>query len=191
MSTFIWIAGLIAAVAIATFVIRFAFAWFKLSGTRVLVCPETNAPVGAELEVGKAAFAVALGQEPLLHLSDCTRWPERAGCDQACLHQLDGAPTACKLRTILDDWYQKRSCAFCRKSFTHINWTDHKPALLTPELHTIEWSEVDPEKIDEVLRTHLPVCWNCHVAESFRREHPELVTDRNDKPIANRPEVHH
>jgi len=191
MSTFIWIATALVVIAVATFVVRFSVAWFQLRGTRVLVCPETNAPVGAELELGKAAFAVALGQEPMLHLSDCTRWPEKAGCDQACLRQLDGAPTACKLRVILDDWYQRRSCAFCRKAFTHINWTDHKPALLTPELRTIEWNEVDPSKIDQILKTHLPVCWNCHVAESFRREHPELVTDRNDKPVASRPEVHH
>jgi hypothetical protein len=191
MSTYVWILSLVAAVAVATFVVRYVVAWAQLRGTRVLVCPETSTPVGAELQVGKAAFAVALGQQPTLHLSDCTRWPERAGCDQACLHQLDGAPAGCKLRSILDDWYQKRSCAFCRKGFTHINWTDHEPALLTPELQTIEWSEVDPTRLDEILRTHLPVCWNCHIAESFRREHPELVTDRDQKPGAVRPEQFH
>lgn len=191
MTNLTWIVLLVIAVAVATFAIRYIVAWAQLRGTRVLVCPETNRPVGAELELGKAAFATALGQQPLLHLSDCTRWPERAGCDQACLHQLDGAPGACKLRTILDDWYQKRSCAFCRKAFTHVNWTDHEPALLTPELHTIEWNDVDPSKVDEILKTHLPVCWNCHIAESFRREHPELVTDRNDRPAVSRPEQHH
>ena len=26
-----------------------------------------------------------------------------------------------------------------------------------------------------------PVCWNCHIAESFRREHPDLVTDRDNR----------
>jgi hypothetical protein len=186
MSALTWILILVATVAVATFVIRYLVAWVQLRGTRVLICPETSAPVGAELMVGKAALSVALGQDPSLHLSDCTRWPERAGCDQACLHQLDGAPTACKLRTILDDWYQKRTCTFCRKPFTHINWADHEPALLTPELQTIEWRDVDPEEIEDVLKTHLPVCWNCHIAESFRREHPELVTDRDQKPVANR-----
>jgi len=191
MSTLIWIVGLVAAVAVVTFAIRFVFAWVQLRGTRVLVCPETNAPVGAELEIGRAAFATAIGQQPMLHLSDCTRWPERAGCNQECLHQLDGAPGACKLRTILEDWYQRRSCAFCRKPFGAINWTDHEPALLTPELHTIEWSEVDPEKVEEILKTHLPVCWNCHIAESFREEHPDLVTDRDAKREAKQIEVHH
>ncbi len=191
MSTLVWIIGIVIALAVVTFVARFAHAWFQLKGTRVLVCPETSAPVGAELELGKAALAVALGKEPLLHLSDCTRWPERAGCGQECLSQLVGAPTACKLRSILDDWYQRRSCAFCRKAFTHINWSDHEPALLTPELHTIEWSEVNPAEIDVVLTTHLPVCWNCHIAESFRREHPDLVTDRDFPDRKEQIEQHH
>jgi hypothetical protein len=29
-----------------------------------------------------------------------------------------------------------------------------------------------------VLSTHLPVCWDCHIARRFRREHPALVVDR-------------
>jgi hypothetical protein len=34
----------------------------------------------------------------------------------------------------------------------------------------------------DVLATHRPVCWNCAVAEGFRRAHPELVTDRQARP---------
>ena len=33
------------------------------------------------------------------------------------------------------------------------------------------------------LATSLPLCWNCHVAATFRRMHPELVTDRDDSTI--------
>ena len=39
------------------------------------------------------------------------------------------------------------------------------------------------EKLQEVLATHWPVCWNCHVAETFRREHPELVAHRPETPL--------
>jgi hypothetical protein len=42
----------------------------------------------------------------------------------------------------------------------------------------VQWSEIPAEKLQEVMRTHQPVCWNCHIAETFRREHPELVVDR-------------
>jgi hypothetical protein len=31
----------------------------------------------------------------------------------------------------------------------------------------------------ETMQTHLPVCWNCHIAQEFRREHSELVVDRS------------
>jgi hypothetical protein len=29
-----------------------------------------------------------------------------------------------------------------------------------------------------VLETHLPVCWDCYIAQSFVREHPDLVVYR-------------
>ena len=38
------------------------------------------------------------------------------------------------------------------------------------------------EQLPEIFATHQPVCWNCHIAESFRRLHPELVTDRPLEP---------
>jgi hypothetical protein len=36
-----------------------------------------------------------------------------------------------------------------------------------------------------VLETHLAVCWNCYIAQSFRLNHPEMVVYRpswNDTP---------
>jgi len=42
---------------------------------------------------------------------------------------------------------------------------------------------IPAEKLQEVLRTDWPVCWNCHVAETFRREHPELVVNRPEAPL--------
>src|SRR6266576_3849706 len=42
----------------------------------------------------------------------------------------------------------------------------------------LEWNEIPLEHLQQTLSTHWPVCWNCHIAETFRRRHPELVTDR-------------
>jgi hypothetical protein len=39
-------------------------------------------------------------------------------------------------------------------------------------------NEIPAEELQEVLGTHWPVCWNCHTAQTFRRERPELVVDR-------------
>jgi hypothetical protein len=73
----------------------------------------------------------------------------------------------------------------CGKPLEEIDWLEHKPALMSPEQKTVEWHEVRAEKLPEVLSTHLPVCWNCHIAETFRREFPELVVDRPWKSRVN------
>jgi len=178
VTTFAWIVTTLVLVAIAAMVARYALVYARLNGKRVLTCPETGAHVGVDLDVSHAVAGSLFGGKPDLRLNDCTRWPERAGCDQACLRQLEGAPESCKLQTMLSDWYRGQKCSFCRKPFGEINWTDHKPALLAPDLRTVEWKDVRPEMVDLVLGTHAPVCWNCHVTETFRREHPELVTER-------------
>jgi hypothetical protein len=54
--------------------------------------------------------------------------------------------------------------------------------LLVPDHTTVEWKQVRPEDVPNVFRTHQPVCWNCHLAGSFRRLHPELVVDRELEP---------
>lgn len=178
MTAFAWTITLAVLLCLAAVVARYAFLYTRLHGKRVLTCPETGEAVGVDLDAKRAATTSLFGASPALSLTDCTRWPDRAGCDQACLHQLEGAPESCKLQTLLTGWYRGKKCAFCRRPFEEINWTDHKPALLAPDLRTIEWADVRPEMVDLVLSTHGPVCWSCHIAESFRREHPELVTDR-------------
>ena len=49
---------------------------------------------------------------------------------------------------------------------------------MTNEGVTVEWSDFRPEALPEVLATHWPVCWDCHIAETFRRKYPKLVVDR-------------
>jgi len=46
---------------------------------------------------------------------------------------------------------------------------------------TFEWHEVRPEKVPESLATHQPVCWNCHIAETFRRQFPQLIVERPER----------
>ena len=164
--------------AAATLFARYLVAYVHLRGERMLTCPETGRHVGVDLDAGHAAIDTAMGKKPHLRLQNCTRWPERADCDQACLRQIENFPESFKVRDILESWYLGKNCVFCRKPFGTINWTDHKPALLSPELKTTEWSEISADALDQVLADHLPVCWNCHIAETFRREHPELITDR-------------
>ncbi len=81
---------------------RLAGAWAKYRGTRVVVCPENREMVAVHVDAGHAAFSASQGH-PDLRLESCTRWPEKAGCGQECLGQIESAPEACLLRTILGD----------------------------------------------------------------------------------------
>ena len=56
--------------------------------------------------------------------------------------------------------------------------TTTSPASSAPDGAIVSWDSFRAEQVVDVLATHRPVCWDCRVAETFRREHPELVTDR-------------
>jgi len=163
--------------------------YLKFRGKRLVTCPETHETAAVEVDAKGLAKEIAwngaasprsqLAQTKLgLRLSECTRWPERGDCPQDCLHQIEAAPEQCLVRHIADQWYAERPCVFCRRPIREIDWLEQRPALLTPDRKTVEWNQIPPEKLPEVFQTYLPVCWSCHVAEKFRREHTDLVVDR-------------
>ena len=156
---------------------RLAVAWLRYRGTRVVVCPESRDMVAVRVDAKHAALSAPQGRVDL-RLESCTRWPEKAGCGQDCLGQVEAAPQSCLLRSILGDWYLGKSCAFCGRSFRALSWHDHEPGLLAPDGTVVAWNGFRAEQVVGVLATHKPVCWDCRVAESFRLEHPELVVDR-------------
>jgi len=159
------------------FMRRLTSALLVYRGTRVVVCPENREMVAVRVDAGRAARSATRGR-PDLRLESCTRWPEKAGCGQECLGQVEAAPQACLLRSILGDWYLGKSCALCSRSFGAIHWHDREPGLLAPDGKVVAWDGFRAEQVVDVLATHKPVCWDCRVAESFRHEHPELVIDR-------------
>ena len=55
----------------------------------------------------------------------------------------------------------------------------HHIALYEPGGKSREWVDVATDRLPLALATTLPMCWNCHVAATFRELHPELVTDRD------------
>jgi hypothetical protein len=165
----------------ALFVLSFiplAFVLFrsfrKLRGPRVVACPETGETVAVEVAAMKAALGSVAG-EAELRLASCTRWPERQACGQECLAEIASAPDGCLVRDRVTAWYADKRCSLCGRAIGEVHWYDRKPALLAPDLTTVEWSAVAPEKVPEVLATHKPLCWNCLVAESFLRQHPDRV----------------
>lgn len=149
----------------------------KFGGERVIICPETGKQAMVELDVRRAAMSSLLGQTDL-RLENCWRWPIKQDCGQECLLQLD-MDEKCLVRSVLEKWYRDKVCVFCKRPFHEIDLTDHKPALLNPEGVTIEWKQVPVSVVLESMASCRPVCWNCHIAQTFRREHADLVVDRS------------
>ena len=152
-------------------------AYFNFRGKRLITCPETQNPAAVDIAAAEAAVG-AFVNEPTLRLKTCSRWPEHQDCGQDCLQQIEADPANCLVWNIVDKWYEGKNCVFCHKPIGSLHHLDHSPALLGPDFKTREWKGIRPEELPQVFSTHQPVCWNCHVAESFRRLHPELVTDR-------------
>jgi len=159
-------------------------AYFELRGKRLVTCPENQQTAAVELDAKHAAHE-ALFHKPQMRLSECSRWPERKDCGQQCLSQIEQAPADCLVRNIVINWFNDKNCVYCGRSIAEVKewWVDHKPALLTPEKKTIFWNEFPAEKLPELFTQCAPVCWSCNVTEKFRREHPELVTDREPSEL--------
>jgi len=156
-------------------------AYFDYRGKRLITCPETHQAAAVDVAAGEAAMGAFLS-EPTLRLKECSRWPERQNCGQECLQQIEIGPENCLVWNIVSQWYDGKNCAFCHKPIGSLHHLDHAPALLGPDSRTAEWREFRPEQLPDIFATHQPVCWNCHVTETFRRLHPELVTDRRYEP---------
>ncbi len=75
-------------------------------------------------------------------------------------------------------FFSGRRCALCDAAIPVPRVGTHAPALCSPDGITIEWTELSADQLRERMGTDSPVCWNCHVAEEFRRRFPDLVVDR-------------
>ena len=151
--------------------------YIRYGGKRVVNCPETRQPAAVHIDLAKVARE-AIYRTPRLKLDECSRWPERASCGQECLAELKDDPAHCLVWNMVEEWYKGKSCAYCQKHFNEIRWHERQPALLGPDRSLLQWNEVPAENLPLVFETFLPVCWNCFIAETFRRKNPQRVVDR-------------
>jgi hypothetical protein len=165
------------AISAAVIFVRALRTYLKFRGKRIVSCPANHRSAAVEVSAARAALQSTI-DEPLLSLSKCSRWTKGKRCGQACLAQIEEAPESCLVGTIVNQWYAGKVCVYCHTPFHEIHWHDHPAALLGEENRTVEWKNVAPENLQQAFRTHLPVCWNCHVAQTFRRVHPELAVTR-------------
>ena len=138
--------------------------YLRFRGTRLVACPANGQPAAVELAAWPIAVTAAFSH-PTLRLRDCSRWRERAPCDQACLTRIEAAGDDCLVLTILSKWYQGKTCTCCGRQTQVAPWR-HTPCVMSPDLRLCEWKDIRAEDIPNVLVTHLPVCWECLVAET-------------------------
>jgi hypothetical protein len=167
---------LVAAAGLAALAaVRVLRVWLQSRGARLITCPENQARSAVEVDAGHAA---ATFLHPELRLQSCSRWPERQGCGQECLRQIESAADGCLVRHIFAGWYEGKHCVYCRQGFENISWADRKPGILTPDGSLMDWAEVKVEEIPETLLTARPVCFSCFTATRFTKEHPGAVVLR-------------
>jgi hypothetical protein len=181
MDTITLIALLVLAPPLALLAVLAFRTWRAYRGVRVITCPETRRPAAVKVDATHAA-ATMFRDRVDLRLNSCTRWPERSGCDQDCLAQIEADPNETRLETILNDCVVGARCVLCRRRIPPLTRLGHRPAFRAPDGTTIGVDEVAPERIYEFSGTHDRVCWDCHVAETFRRKYPDLVIDRPAGP---------
>src|SRR5512141_1289315 len=75
-------------------------AWSRFRGTRVVVCPENHQTAAVEVDAGQAAVSAVMGSRDLA-LQACSRWPEKEGCAQECIEQIEVAPLDTLVTSVL------------------------------------------------------------------------------------------
>ena len=175
MTIFLWILGVALFLFAVSWLARF---WRRTAAPRLVTCPETGTAHAVEIDCIHCCGQKLRGKDTM-RLSDCTRWPERADCDQPCLEQIVSAADGCRVRALLDRYYSHRNCALCGKEFGDvIDWYQHEPGFIGPDRHVMTWQDVPPEKLPEVMQSQYPLCWDCKIIESVRQKHPDRITDR-------------
>lgn len=176
MSTIILILAIAFALSWIPALVVYFFARRKFSGERVITCPESHSREVVRVDAGHAAWTELRGEKDL-RLDACSRWPERAGCGQQCLSEIENAPDGCLVRKRLEAWYTGAECALCGMSIGPIHWFEQRPGLLTPEHRALAWEEILARDLPAALENDRPICSDCLLAESFREKFPERVLD--------------
>ena len=170
----VWYVGVVLLVVVLG---RIYWQWMTFRANRLITCPENQRPAGVRLNAWHATWT-GMAKNPEFRLSSCTRWPERAGCGQQCLSQIEAAPEACEVRRILAAWYRGKQCASCGQPIGEILWAVQKPALLMADKTTLEWNQIPVDRLPETLERSAAVCFACHMASTLVREHPDLAVER-------------
>jgi hypothetical protein len=90
MSFWLVLAGALVGFSAAVFIAgRILQAYAVYAGMHVCACPADGTPALVKLRVWRAALSALRGR-PSLQVVECSRWPERVNCNQACAAEVEG-----------------------------------------------------------------------------------------------------
>jgi hypothetical protein len=149
--------------------------WRHDRGARIVTGPETGRSAAARIDVQRAIVGLTPAGDDL-RLERCSQRAERGACEERCLP--DAMHYESVAARIVYAWVQDTACSSCGRPLEESEVLGHHIALRGSNGATREWVDIATERLREALDLELPVCWNCHVTEEFRRTHADLVTDR-------------
>jgi hypothetical protein len=78
------VSALIALCIASFFIVRMSLAFYRLRGQHEVLCPDNGKPATVEIRVLRGAMTSVL-DDPEVFVRTCSRWPEKAGCDEGCV----------------------------------------------------------------------------------------------------------
>lgn len=151
-------------VAVAAFVVLTVY--HRRPKKQAIVCPETLQSEVVEIDRAHALYTL-LRDKKEVRLKSCTRWPDRAECDQDCVVQIDAGPAV--VERILSKWYDGRNCAMCATPLVRNNFQRGRAAALDRDGALVELRDLNWNEFPMSLERFYPICWKCHGVELERR----------------------
>jgi hypothetical protein len=168
------------AIVLAVYAIIAIRTWVRFRGARVVTCPETRQPAGVAVDIGHAMVS-AVWERADVRIGRCSRWPEREGCDEACVAQIEASLDGTRAKTIAARFFKGRRCAICQSRIAPRSSSARQPGFLNPVTReAVAWIHVPPQNLPDVLASRHALCADCTLAESARQ--PLAVTYRRARP---------
>src|SRR6266540_577287 len=116
MSTQVFVSILLAAV-LAMYLGIAIRTWTRLRGRRVVGCPESRRPAGVTVDLGHAIMS-AVWERADVRIAGCSRWPERKGCGETCVPQIEASKEETDAGRIAARFFAGKRCAICQRRLT-------------------------------------------------------------------------
>jgi hypothetical protein len=109
MSLEIYLIVMLLTLASIYYVLPLALTTFRrYRGERIVNCPETRTPCAVQVDARHAAITTVLSDIEL-RMRSCSRWPDRKGCGQECMLQIQIAPFDSSFKDSFARWYAGRN----------------------------------------------------------------------------------